>query len=69
MNYETIRLIGGPADGEVREWSGGDVFRMRYLPDVFPFTKNGVQSIGFGEVEHHEYRRSINDPSAFVHQP
>lgn len=68
MIYETIRLVGGPADGEVRAWRGGNVFRMRYLPDVPLLVRNGDQFTEV-EVEHHEYHRSVNDPTAFVHQP
>ena len=68
MSIETIRLVGGPADGEVRAWRGGDVLRLRYLPDVAPPIRNEDQFTVFG-VEHHEYRRSINDPGVFVHQP
>jgi hypothetical protein len=68
MSNETIRLVGGPADGEVRAWRGGDVFRLRYLPDVGPPIRAEDQFTVF-EVEYHEYRRSINDHSVFVHQP
>lgn len=34
MTYESIQLIGGPADGETRSWDGGDYIEVQQREDV-----------------------------------
>jgi hypothetical protein len=68
MGEETIKLYGGPRDGEVLGWLGRDTVE-------FPVLKREAAHVDFNApnepvtYETALYRRSLKTPSIFVFQP
>lgn len=66
--FETIQLVGGPEDGRLLEWRGGDVVYLNG-PRCFsslPAFRQGPYS---PEIEPDAYRRSMKSQHLFVFQP
>ena len=66
-DYETIRLCGGPADGRMMEWDGGDYVAVTTTPDV-RFHPGADERYKELFVEHHTYRRSGPRSTTFIYQ-
>jgi hypothetical protein len=61
-----IQLKGGPHDGTIIDWSGGDVATFPAGPPILDFSVITVEP--FRE-DVHIYRRSLKTPTIFVYQP
>ncbi len=66
---ETIKLVGGPKDGETFGWDGGDWFYCVSM-DAIPAPLAAVANdpVPNQPLQHHEYRRSAANPSLFLYQ-
>lgn len=68
---DTIKLIGGPRDGDSIEWDSGDVAELidvGGIPSIEPPELQRVSSRHPRPVRY-LYRRSMVTPSIFVFQP
>lgn len=72
-SYEHIRLIGGPCNGQIHSWDGGDYFEVAERPpvalrDLKAFDVVRAEDV---EIKRHTYRREIdtngNRTSRFVY--
>lgn len=67
---ETIRLVGGPADGRVQAWDGGDWLRVHHRPDMLlPPPVLGEEEPIDVSFDTYWYRRSGVSKQLFVFQP
>lgn len=67
---EKIALLGGPSNGQIVMWRGGDLYfveEMRPLP--LSVAARASDPVGPLSVNRHCYRRSDNDRGVFVWQP
>ena len=54
-SYEQIQLIGGPCDGEVHMWDGGDYFQVAERPPAL-ITARLTEPVEI-QFKRHTYRR------------
>jgi len=66
---ETISLCGGPGDGQVFEWDGGDLLRYFDLRAASHSSGEEVRVTLLPRSAEHFYRRSTVTPAIFVFQP
>ena len=71
-SYEQIRLIGGPCDGEIHMWDGGDYFQVAERPSVGITARHDVATDRDYAITRHTYRRNRdsqgNRTSNFIYQ-
>lgn len=65
----TVKLVGGPCDGQIVTWEGGDLISMAPLPDVS--ISHSVPRLAAPriEIKTYTYRQSLKSPDLFVYQP
>ena len=65
-DYETIQLVGGPANGQIHKWDGGNHFSV----EVKPTTLFGNATAAFRElmVRKHTYIRDPIQRDQFIYQ-
>lgn len=61
-----VQLIGGPFDGQLVEWIGGDIIEMWNRRSTLDFSVPTVEPI---RRDVSIYRQSVKTPQIFVFQP